>query len=849
MSKSCFHCGQAIPLGDLVLRPIREIEQEFCCHGCAGVCDAIYEAGLQSFYKRTPEGELLSPPPPPNKDADFYDHDEVQSQFVKSLTPTREIVLMSEAIHCPACIWLIETTFARIEGILLAKVNFTNKQVKLRWNNDKIKLSRIIKEFNRIGYDASPYDAVASDEAYRKANRDLLFRLGYAGFVMMNVMWISIALYAGADEDPMFRQYFHWVGMILATTVLLYSAKPFFKGAWISFKSKTVGMDTSISLGILTTYFYSVWVTLDPSHSGEVYFDTMIDFVFLLLIGRYLEAIYRNKAVDATRRLMGLQSKVARIFTKEGLEKIVPVRTLLKGDRIFIKPGEKFPVDGEVIKGQGSADEAMLTGESREVFKKVGSQVSAGTINLDSSLQVKVMAILQDTMLGKIVSMVEDAQASKAPIQCTTEKIMPWFISIVLVLATLSFFYWIINANLEVAVIAATSVLIITCPCAFGLATPMATAVASGLSAQNGILIKNGAVLEILNDVTHFVFDKTGTLTKGKMQVKSVQMFEEQENSELPEKVKIELLKQIASIENHSEHNLAQSITQYTLENHPEFKGNLLEVERFRAHSGRGVTATIDQDEFYIGTATWLKSEGMTLPTDWIEDADKAGLIGQTSVWIARNSQIVAMILLEDELRVGALELITRLKSQGKKVTLLTGDRRLVANSVAQQLGGMEVIAEVLPEDKNAVIKKLQAEGVLVAMVGDGVNDAPALVRADVGIALGSGTDVSAESADVVLLKDELLAVDTVVGLSARTLKTIKQNITISIIYNILFVPLAMAAMLTPLIAAITMPISSLIVIGNAARIRTFFNPKAVVELNKELLKQPESVTSLQIKA
>ncbi len=824
MASPCFHCGQAIPIGDLVLRPIKDVEQEFCCHGCAGVCEVIHEAGLQSFYRRTPEGELLSPPPPPNKDAIFYDHDEVQSQFVKNLTQIREIVLMSDAIHCPACIWLIERSLARFEGILLAKVNFTNKRIKLRWDNNKIKLSQIIHELNRVGYDATPYDSTASEEAYRKANRKLLYRLGYAGFAMMNVMWFSVALYFGADEDPVFRQYFHWLGFLLATTVIVYSAKPFFTGAWASFKAKTVGMDTSIALGILTTYFYSVWVTLDVNHSGEVYFDTMVDFVFLLLIGRYLEIIYRNKAVDSSRRLMGLQAKVARqIVTGEG-EKIVPVRTLLQGDRVFVKPGEKFPVDGSIVKGQSSVNEAMLTGESREVFKKQGSNVSAGTLNLDGAVQVEVTAIMQDTMLGKIVAMVEDAQGSKSPIQCMTDKIMPWFVAIVLVLAALSFTFWIFNADLEKAIIVATAVLIITCPCALGLATPMATAVASGLSAQNGILIKNGAVLEILNNVTHFVFDKTGTLTKGKMEVKSIQITASQD--------KMHVLQQIASIEEHSEHSLAQSITLHILEEYPEFKNNLLDISDFKSYSGKGVTASVGGKNFHIGTAVWLESTGIKMPKSWVNSADEAGKMGQTSVWVAKDNKIVSMILLEDELRANALELITRLKAQNKTVILLTGDRKLVANSVAEQLGGMEVIAEVLPSDKNAVIRKLQQDGSLVAMIGDGVNDAPALVRSDVGIALGSGTDVSTESADVVLLSNELLAVDTIVGLSARTIKTIKQNMSISLAYNIMFVPLAMVGLLTPIIAAITMPISSLIVIGNAVRIRTFFKPKKIAQRN-----------------
>lgn len=825
MPTSCFHCGQAIPKGELVLKPIKNKEQSFCCQGCAGVCEVIHEAGLESFYLRTPDGELLSPPPPPNNDADFYDYDEVQSQFVEELGQTREITLMSEAIHCAACIWLIEHTLAKLEGIKLAKVNFTNKQIKLRWDNDKIKLSQIIQELNKIGYDAAPYDASASDEAYRKANRDLLYRLGYAAFAMMNVMWFSVALYSGADEGE-FRHYFHWLEFIIATTVILYSAKPFFQGAMTSLKSRTVGMDVSISLGIMATYLYSFWVTVDVNHPGNVYYDTMIDFVFLLLIGRYLEAISKNKAIDATRRLMDLQSKVARQIKPTG-EEVVPVRTLLKGNEIFVKPGEKFPVDGFILKGQGTVNESMLTGESREIYKQPGDKVSAGTTNLDAALNVEVTSILQDTRLGKIVSLVEEAQGSKAPIQCTAERIMPYFVSVVLVLATLSFTYWIFNAGIETAMIAATSVLIITCPCAFGLATPMATAVASGVSAQNGILIKNGAVLEVLNDVDHFVFDKTGTLTQGKMQVKSSEF--------LPGLASEEALKAIASIESRSEHSLAKAITESIIENHKSFKGALNEVEAFQAHSGRGVSGRVLGQDYLIGTAAWLRAYGLEMPLEFVEKADEAAHRGHTSVWVARNDQVIGVILLEDEIRPDAKILIDRLKAQNKSVTLLSGDRQMVAQSVADSLGGMEVIAEVLPEDKNQVIMDLQKQGKQVAMVGDGINDAPALVRANVGFALGSGTEVSTGSADIVLLNDELLAVDTAVGLSERTLKTIKQNIISSILYNILLVPLAMAALLTPLIAAITMPLSSLVVIGNAARIRTYFSPKAVKQRQHEL--------------
>lgn len=821
MNPSCYHCGQGINQGALVLRKINQVEREFCCHGCAGVCDAIHEAGLESFYRRTPEGELFSPPPPPNKDIEFFDYDEVQSQYVGGLDQKREITLISEAIHCAACIWLIEHTLAKLDGVQMAKVNFTNKQIKLRWDNDQIKLSQIIQELNRVGYDATPYDASSSEEAFRKANRDLLYRLGFAGFAMMNVMWFSVALYAGADEDTEFRHYFHWIEFIIATITLAYSGKPFLAGAITSLKSRSVGMDVSISLGILTTYFYSFWVTIDPLHPGNVYYDTMIDFMFLLLIGRYLEAISKNKAIDSTRRLMDLQPKVARLKTENGIE-IVPVRKLQANDVVLVKPGDQVPVDGEVVEGTGNVNESMLSGESREVFKTVGSYASAGTLNLDGALSIKVTSILQDTMLGKIVHMVEDAQGSKAPIQCTAEKIMPWFVSVVIALATLSFVYWIVNADLETAMIAATSVLIITCPCAFGLATPMATAVASGVSAQNGILIKNGAVLEVLNSIDHFVFDKTGTLTKGQMQVKDYHFYDVESE--------YELLKDLVKVEFHSEHSLGKAIVQSLQAQHPEFKAMDMKTAYFQAHPGKGVEAKVQGQHYQIGTSQWLEGFELVIPEQLrVLEAEKAQL-GQTSVWVAQNNRIVAILFLEDEIRDDAVEMIQRLKQRGKKVTLLSGDRQLVAETVAERLGGMALQAEVLPEQKHLAIQDFQKAGQRVAMVGDGINDAPAMARADVSIALGSGTDVSMDCADIVLLNNELLSVDTAIDLSERTLKTIKENIASSIIYNITLVPLAMAAMLTPLIAAITMPLSSLVVIGNAARIRSFYSKKAIAK-------------------
>ena len=824
----CFHCGQPLPPADeIVYRDIQDEARQFCCHGCAGVCESIYEAGLEGFYRRTPEGELLSPPPPPTPDVEFLDYDEVQAQFTQTDRDVREITLVSEAIHCAACIWLIEHTLAKIEGVLYAKVNFTNKQIKVRWDNRKVSLSAIVKALNKIGYDATPYDPTESEAAFRKANRDLLYRLGFAGFAMMNVMWFSVALYTGANDDSHYRPYFYWLEFIIATITLAYSGQPFLKGAWGALKAKQVNMDVSISLGILTTYFYSTLVTIGWLPPKGVYFDTLIDFMFLLLIGRYVEAISRNKAVDASRRLADLQPKVARQLKTDGTVEIVPVRRLKKGDEVQILPGDKIPVDGEVIRGGSMVNESMLSGESIEISKSIGDKVAAGSINLDGELVVRVEATLEETTLGRIVHLVEEAEGSKAPIQCTAEKIMPWFVSTTISLAVLSFVYWMLHADLATAVIAGTSVLIITCPCAFGLATPMATAVATGVSARFGILIKNSAVLEILSGVNHFVFDKTGTLTKGQMKVVD-EVFLPEYQKDLDQ-----ILIDVGHIESRSEHSIGAAVFASLAERYGQLKARLAELDFFQVHPGKGVEGKVRGHHYYIGTANWIQSYEVEIPHRLIEMQEQQGQQGRTAVWVVQDKKVIGILFLEDELREDAEALIHRLKQRGCKVTLLSGDRQVVAQAVAKKLGGMEVIAEVLPQDKHAMIAKLQQQGDKVAMTGDGMNDAPALVRADVGFALGSGTDVSMDSADVVLLNNELLAVETTVALSERTLRTIKQNIASSIAYNLIMVPLAMGAVLTPLIAAISMPMSSLVVVGNAARIRTFYSERAVAKRNR----------------
>lgn len=809
----CFHCGLPLPPDDPFSEEIDGATRQFCCFGCQSVCQAIYEAGLQGFYQRTPEGTLLAPPPEPPKDTALYDLDEVQEEFIHELGEAREIHLLVEGIHCAACVWLIERTLGRLPGVLNAQVNLSGKRLLLRWDNRRIKLSEIINRLGQIGYAAVPFDPEAAEGTIKKQNRALLFRMAFAGFAMMNLLWISIALYSGADtaDGGEFLGLFQWLGFALATPTLFYSGWPFLKGAWSGLRNLHLTMDLPIAIGASTSYLYSVFVTVSDKVVGEVYFDTVVNFLFVILVGRYLEAMSKRHAVSATQRLMDLQPRVATLLLN-GEEKITPIRSVKPEQLVLVKAGTKIPIDGIIIEGRSSVDESMLSGESVPLEKAINDSVSAGTMNLSSALTVRVTGTLRNTALGRIIALVEEAQASKAPIQCTADRIVPWFVMATLLLASITFAWW-FSTSFELALMAATSVLIITCPCAFGLATPMAIAVASGQGARHGILVKNGEVLENMSRISHVVFDKTGTLTTGKMRLQQIVTF-----NGLAEQ---ELLRLAAIAERYSEHNIASAIIEAATERHL-INANAV-PENFENQAGNGIEAQVDNHHVVVGTTNWLKQHQITLSNEVSAKIDALEAEAFSCVHVALDGVYAGLLAIADELRPDAKTLVDNLRTVGIRMTLLSGDRQRVAEAVAAQLGGMNVIAEVLPQDKDQVIRELQEQGEWVAMVGDGINDAPALIRANVGIAVGSGTDVSVESADIVLMSDELDKVRLATALSRRALRTIRQNIGISLVYNVIMVPLAMMAVITPLVAAISMPISSLLVIGNAARIRTLF--------------------------
>ena len=854
-------------------------ERAFCCTGCKAVCAAIHAAGLEGFYRRTPEGEVLGPPPEPPKQLELYDLDEVQAAYLDTSADLREINLHVEGIHCAACVWLIETGLARMPGVEAARVNLTGRRLRVKWNNARLRLSSLLERLSQLGYAAVPFDPEAAEGALKRRNRALLYRMAFAGFAAMNLMWIAIALYAGADQGE-FRSLFHWIGFAIATPTLLYSGWPFLRGAWLGLRQGALTMDLPIAIGASITYLYSLSVTLGAP--GQVYWDTVVNFLFVILVGRFLEAMSKRQALASTQRLLDLQPKVATVL-RDGEPVVLPIRAVKPGDRVLVRPGETIPADGLVSEGRSEIDEAMLSGESEPVARGVGEAVAAGTLNGAGVLTIEVTGLLHETALGRIIALVEEAQASKAPIQSLADRIVPWFVALTLALALLTFGFW-IGRDLETALMAATSVLIITCPCAFGLATPMAIAVASGLGARHGILIKQGAVLETLSEIQHVVFDKTGTLTEGRPEVvqwqsraavsgapwqaraaatapwqtqaaaaapsatwrnraasnESWQTFTGAMNLEAEQR---ELLRLAAALEQVSEHPFARAVVR--LAKAARVGLNTARVQAVHVEPGAGIAGTVDGHQVLIGTRNWLLANGVEvngLNASGLEasgvtangldggvsgtEAETASQTLGTRLHCAIDGVERLRLVAADRLRPDAAEVVRQLQAEGIKVTLLTGDRAAVAQRIAEQLGTIEVIADVRPEEKDRVIAELQQRGERVAMVGDGINDAPALVRADVGIAVGSGTDVSIASADIVLMSTELMRVRDAAALSRRTLRAIRQNIGLSIAYNLIMVPLAMAALITPLVAAISMPLSSLAVIGNSARLRGLFKQR-----------------------
>lgn len=806
VSTNCHHCESGLPANAVITAEIAGRERHFCCHGCHTVCAMIHELGMADYYEKRDPAALGNLPLPLQADIEVYDRPEVAAEFVTMRDGNiREAALIIDGIHCAACLWLNEKVLRETPGVVSATLNYSTHRARICWDDSTTRLSAIIRRIAAIGYQAKPYDPTAIEEPRLKRNRDLLARLAFAGFGAAAVSIMAEALYGGYfwGIEAKFKNYFQWVSMLVTTPVVLYSGMPFFSGAWRGLRNRALNMDLPIALGVLVAYIYSVIATF--SGKGEVYFDSAAMFLFIILVGRHLEGAALRRAGEVTERLLHLGARTATLLIGE--ERVtVPVRELKLDDMVEVKPGEKIPADGMLVSGASWLDESMLTGEGRPVAKQAGAQVSGGTLNGNGTFVFKVTGVGKDTALARIVRLVEEAQATRAPFQLMADRISRWFVGVVLLLAAAALLYW-YPQNPVKAVEIAIAVLIITCPCALALATPAAVIVATGLGAKKGILFRGGDVLEKAAGVTHVVLDKTGTLTEGKMEIADV--IPAGPLSRLP------LLTVAASLEAMSEHPIGKAI----LRKADEEGISVNRVSEFLAWPGRGISGVWQHRTAVAGTADFLRERGVNIPVGLTAPARQLEQDGKTLVYVSADNEFLGTLVIADRLRNDAARTVASLKAMGLKVTLLTGDSLGAARTAAHEAGIDNVIARVLPQDKEAVIRKLQEAGDRVVMVGDGVNDAPALVRADVGMALVSGSDVSVEAADIVLPANRLDAVTSALALSRRTFGIIRQNLWLSALYNGIAVPMALLGLVAPVVAAIAMPISSLAVVGNALRI------------------------------
>lgn len=802
MSSDCFHCGQPVPVGAHYAVKIDDQTREMCCTGCQAVAQAIVENNLTDYYRFRTEISAKAEDLVPDalRQLQVYDSVELQKSFVRGTDATiREASLILEGIVCAACVWLNENHIKRLPGILEFRINYSTHRATLKWDNSIIHLSDVLKAVSEIGYHAHPFDPGRLESLQKKEKSAALRRIAIAGLGMMQVMMIAVAMYIGAvsDMDTEMRGFLRWISLVMTTPVVFYSARVFFTSAWRDLRRGRFGMDVPVSLAIGIAFSASVWATL--TNGGEVYFDSVTMFTFFLLSGRYLEMAARHKAGQVAEELVRLMPATA-TRVRDGVQEVIPVSQLERGDYVLIKPGEVVPADGLVIDGTSSTNESLLTGESLPCQKHTGDTLVGGTVNIESPLTMQVEKVGDNTVLASIIRLLERAQAEKPELARLAEKVASRFVPIILLTATAVFAWWYQHAPDEAFWIA-LSVLVITCPCAFSLATPAALTAATGLLTSKGVLTTRGHALETLARINHMIFDKTGTLSYGHLEVTDFKTLGNATSS---------FCKHVAAgLESASEHPVARAVTK--LSDNPASFTNLT------AESGRGVKGIYQQKRYRIGTEAFVRElVGVALP----ENSGQSAHSERSEIFLGSEEGWLARIGLADELRKDAANVIQELRALGIDVTLLSGDAPALVEHVAQQLAIPHALGGQLPDGKLTYLKQQQAQGAVVAMVGDGVNDAPVLAGAQVSIAMGSGSQLAQASADMVLLSENLHQLPFAVKTARRMQVIIKQNFAWTILYNLIAIPLAASGVIAPWMAAIGMSASSLVVVLNALRLK-----------------------------
>lgn len=765
---------------------------------------------------------------------------QIQPVIVSQNLSPEKVNLSLSGMHCTSCAGIIERALKKVPGVKEARVNFTAEKASVLIDSSLPSKDVLIEAVKKAGYKATLLDGTDTEFETRKQKEEAtaLFKKFAGSFVLSFPMlyFMFLEFFKWLPGNIFLGPYIGIVSLVLATPVQFIFGRGFYKGMWSALRMRTFNMDSLIAIGTSVAYFYSLFnfasyvlinksiLGLNGARIADLYFETAAFLITFVILGKWLEVKAKGRTSEAIKKLMGLQAKTARVI-RNGETFDIPIEQVVKGDLLMVRPGEKIPVDGVIASGNSSVDESMITGESIPVEKKLGDNVIGGTINKTGSFQFTATRVGSETTLSQIIRLVEEAQGSKAPIQAFADRISAWFVPAVIGIAILTFVVWffVLGASLSFALMAFTAVIVIACPCALGLATPTAIMVGTGKGAEHGILVKGGEPLESACKVNAIVFDKTGTLTKGKPEVTDIESLGDLDEDEV--------LEIVASIEKQSEHPLAEAIYTYAQDEGIKFS----EVSSFKAIPGHGVQADIDGETYYFGNRK-LVSDIVGLPVERVNrKMSRLEDQGITVMILASKKEILGLVGVADTVKETSKEAVERLQKMGIDVWMITGDNERTAKAIASQVGITNVLAEVLPEDKANEVKKLQGfglpagrQGKKVAMVGDGINDAPALAQADLGIAMGSGTDVAMETGGIVIIKNDLRDVVHAISLSKETMAKIKQNMFFALFYNVIGIPIAARVfvgaglILRPELAGLAMALSSISVVSNSLLLRNY---------------------------